>query len=176
MQTECKENLRQLSGLLEQLNPEQYQYPSPLLSGGSIGQHMRHILEFYICLFEAYYLQLPKVNYDKRKRDKSIEQKPELARDTIKKIMEFLDKVSISGNTILEANFSCKKDHVNTIKTSFRRELAYCLEHSIHHQALIKIGLIDQGINNKVNRNFGVAPSTVKSRLKPKIGKKSSIT
>lgn len=167
MQTECKENLWQLSDLLKELNPQQYQYPSPLLSGGSIGQHIRHILEFYNCLFEAFKLQLPQVNYDKRKRDTSIEQKPELARDTIKNIIGFLDKVSISGNTILEANFSCEKNQVSTMQTSFRRELAYCLEHSIHHQALIKIGLIDQGLNHMVNKNFGVAPSTIKSRLKP---------
>jgi uncharacterized damage-inducible protein DinB len=169
MQTECKENLEQLFDLLEQLSPEQYRHPSALLSGGSIGQHIRHILEFYNCLREAYNLQQPQVNYDKRKRDLTVERDPKIAQNMIQKIINFLDTAQVFGKVGLAANFSCEKDDFTIIQTSFRRELAYCLEHSIHHQALIKIGLMDLELNHIVKKNFGVAPSTVKSRLNPEL-------
>ena len=34
---------------------------------------------------------------------------------------------------------------INQIATSFSRELAYCLDHCIHHQYFIKIGLSFSG-------------------------------
>jgi uncharacterized damage-inducible protein DinB len=180
MQKECRENLEQLSDLLEQLNPQEYQHPSVLLSGGSIGQHIRHILEFYNCLCEAFYHQHSQVNYDQRKRDKSIERNPKIAQNIIHRIINFLNTEKVFGKVSLAANFSCEKDEFTIIQTSFRRELAYCLEHSIHHQALIKIGLVDLGLNHIVKKNFGVAPSTVKSRLKsdlkPEISNKPSVS
>ncbi|MDA8611714.1 hypothetical protein N9L07_01085 [Flavobacteriaceae bacterium] len=46
------------------------------------------------------------------------------------------------------------------VKTTFFRELIYCMDHGIHHQSLIKIALIDQGLNHLINDKFGVAFST----------------
>lgn len=51
-------------------------------------------------------------------------------------------------------------------KTFINRELAYCLEHSIHHQALIKVGLKEQNIENLIDENFGVAPATIRHKQK----------
>ncbi|MDC1012234.1 hypothetical protein OAQ04_03240 [Flavobacteriaceae bacterium] len=45
----------------------------------------------------------------------------------------------------------------STSKSSFLRELAYCLDHRIHHQSLIKIGLTEQGLDHLIDENFGVA-------------------
>ena len=163
MQAECKQNLNQLSLLLESLSPEQYNYKSELLSGSSIGQHIRHIIEFYTCLSESFYLQLTQINYDKRERDKSIEQDAQKAILTINKLIDFLNEERVVGKADLVANFSLEDDHDCIIPSSYRRELAYCLEHSIHHQALIKISLLDQGLRHLVDDNFGVAPSTTKA-------------
>jgi len=35
----------QLADLLEQLSDEEYRQPMPVLSGATIGQHFRHVLE-----------------------------------------------------------------------------------------------------------------------------------
>ncbi len=43
----CKQNLLELKELLQKLSEEQYSRPSEILSGASIGQHLRHVLEFY---------------------------------------------------------------------------------------------------------------------------------
>lgn len=65
MKAECKQNLEQISGLLEKLSPQQYNYKSKFLSGATIGQHIRHILEFYICIREAVDSKMTAINYDK---------------------------------------------------------------------------------------------------------------
>ena len=60
--------LLQLKDLLKIISPAAYSDPLPLLHGSSVGQHVRHTLEFYQCLFE----QAPHgfVDYDARKRDR----------------------------------------------------------------------------------------------------------
>ena len=57
--------------LCERLDDQQYCYNSKLLNGASIGQHLRHSAEFYLCLFQGIATQT--VNYDERKRDLLIE-------------------------------------------------------------------------------------------------------
>ena len=46
------------------------------------------------------------------------------------------------------------------IETNYERELLYNLEHSIHHQALIKVALL-QLQSVEIPENFGVAQSTI---------------
>ena len=44
--------LSQLSDLLNAISPESYTAPLLLLHGSSVGQHVRHTIEFYQCLFQ----------------------------------------------------------------------------------------------------------------------------
>ena len=49
------------------------------------------------------------------------------------------------------------------VSSNYDRELLYNLEHCIHHQALIKVGLLHcKAIH--INENFGVAASTIAYR------------
>ena len=52
------------------------------------------------------------------------------------------------------------------MKSSFERELLYCLDHAIHHQALIKIGLKELHLSHLVSPDFGVAYSTLRYRAR----------
>ncbi len=167
MQIECQENLLSISILLERLNKEQYQFPSNYLSGASIGQHIRHVLEFYTCLSKAF-TEGGAVNYDQRKREILLEKDPEEAKKVIDQIIAWLGSGEVAGEVYLKAAYGVAKEKARTIPSSFQRELAYCLEHSIHHQALIKIGLFEQGLSNFIDPDFGVAPSTIKFRMKSK--------
>ena len=47
------------------------------------------------------------------------------------------------------------------VTTTYFREIIYNTEHTIHHLALIKVGLIELNINI-VNPEFGMAYSTIK--------------
>jgi hypothetical protein len=50
------------------------------------------------------------------------------------------------------------------IPTNFYRELLYNIEHCIHHQALIKVAFNEMKMSHLLNKNFGVAPSTIQYR------------
>ena len=80
-------------------------------------------------------------------------------------IQEITDKIfNLEGDKTLTmfGSFTADSENKTAIKTSFYRELAYNLEHSIHHQALIKIGLSAMGLSYLVDSDFGVAPATIK--------------
>lgn len=102
------------------------------------------------------------MNYDQRERDLNLESDLSFATYTIDKISSNLIVPNNESEILLEGNFSSKEGDIITIKTTFKRELAYCLEHSIHHQALIKIGLLEQQIEHLISNDFGVAPATIR--------------
>jgi hypothetical protein len=158
----CKENLQEIKTLIASVKEEQYQYKSQLLSDATIGQHVRHILEFYLCLINGECRGL--VNYDKRERDLNLERNPGLAIFCIDKICNDIQRLNTEQEIQLAGNFSSEGRTLKTIRTSIDRELAYCLEHSIHHQALIKIGLIEQKMDHLINEGFGVAPATIRHK------------
>ena len=64
----------QLRSIIHQLSDAEFTEKLELLNGSSIGQHVRHILEFYICLSKG--INTGEVNYDKRVRNLNIENNP----------------------------------------------------------------------------------------------------
>jgi len=62
----------------------------------------------------------------------------------------------------LYLNFDQDSRAVKQVKSNLMRELAYNLEHAIHHMALIRIVLNQQFPDVKVDANFGVAYSTIR--------------
>lgn len=154
------DNLTAIQRLIENLSEEQLTSSLPLLSESSIGQHIRHILEFYICLIEAQKTGV--VCYDKRKRDKRIEENKLFALDTVSFILSEIHKMKEDTPLILEANFHSTHNCSEKIQTTLFRELAYNLEHSIHHQAIIKIGLKSFEEAITLDSGFGIAPATIR--------------
>lgn len=162
MKTSARENLLQLKDLAEAISAEQYIQKSEILSGASIGQHVRHILEFYLLLLSG--ANSGTINYDKRNRDMRIETDPEFAITIIERLLIGLDTLEEGQIIHFEADYSKTGDSENQIVSSVGRELAYCVEHSVHHQAIIKAGLIDLKLEELVDGQFGVAYSTIRYR------------
>ncbi|NJK93767.1 MAG: DinB family protein [Bacteroidales bacterium] len=162
MKTVSKENLFQLKDLLLVIDKNNYTEKPEVLSGASIGQHMRHILEFYLLLVSGSFSGA--ISYDKRERDIRIEADPEFAINTIDRLLRGIDTLDETLQVYLEADYSISGATQNNIISSVGRELAYCIEHSIHHQALIKAGLIAMGLKSLTNEHFGVAYSTIRYR------------
>jgi uncharacterized damage-inducible protein DinB len=157
-------DLLSLHKLLHQLSDLQYQQKLDILSGASIGQHFRHILEFYSCALSS--VTCGKLCYDERPRDQDIETKPSNALRLIEQIINMLYFVDTD---ILNQDLEMKTKLTETsescsIKSSLLREFMYCVEHSIHHQALIKTGLLQLELRSLVDQNFGTAPSTLRYR------------
>ena len=98
------------------------------------------------------------VNYDKRERNLNIQTEIEYAINCITLISSEIDKPNkelMLQQGIEIINFS--------IATNYERELIYNLEHSIHHQALIKVAVLKNSAI-QLSENFGVAKSTIEYR------------
>jgi hypothetical protein len=64
---------------------------------------------------------------------------------------------------VLNASYDDHSTEPVSITTNYFREIAYNLEHTIHHMALIRVG-INEVSTIELPENFGVASSTVKHR------------
>ena len=149
----------QISESLEQLTCEQYCKPSKILFGATIGQHVRHIIELFICLDNGYTTGV--VNYEKRKRDLRFENDKDIAKELLHLIYKKLDKSD--KELLFEAGYDDESTETITITTNYYREILYNLEHTVHHMALIRVG-INEVSNIALPEDFGVASSTMKYR------------
>ena len=149
----------QLTTSLEQLNDVQYSMECSTLSNATIGKHLRHVIELFQSLEQGYSTGI--VNYDKRKRDTRIETDKEFALTLLSEIRNGLNKVN--KDLILESSYDEDSNEVVSIKTNYNREIAYNLEHTIHHMALIRVG-INAVSDIQLPENYGVASSTVRHR------------
>lgn len=148
-----------VAGLTEALvhcAPERYTLPLPLLSGATIGEHTRHVIEFFQCVSNAF--EDEEVDYAKRARNRKIETDKDYALGVLQNVTTQLNVPNKAMMLCLENN----GDSAVSVPSNLYREIAYNIEHAIHHMAIIKIGLMS--LNIPVDPNFGVAPSTLQYR------------
>lgn len=147
----------QLAESLGQISQQEYVQPCKTLFNNTIGQHVRHVIELFQCLEKGYDPGV--VNYEKRKRDQAIETDKELATRLLLEIHSGLGKPN--KELTLEATYDDHSTEPIAIATNYFREIAYNLEHTIHHMALIRVGLTEVSAIT-LPEDFGVASSTVK--------------
>ena len=151
--------INQIRDVLIQLSDEEYTTPCMPLSGATIGQHVRHVIELLQSLEQGY--DSGCVNYEHRKRDMLIETNRFTAIELINEIPSKLAKEDKALR--LEADDYDDSDEKVLIDTNYHRELAFNLEHTIHHMALMKVGIHTlTGI--RLPEEFGVAYATMKYR------------
>lgn len=149
----------QLQGMMHELTDAEYASPIPVLSGNSVGKHVRHILEMYQCLLEGY--ATGHVNYAHRRRDPLIENTRSAAIDVLRTVSTAID---IPNKPLtISADYPDARGEAIAIDSNYHRELAFNLEHTIHHMALIRIG-VEQGTRVSLPDSFGVAFATVNFR------------
>lgn len=162
MKLHCIHNLEELASFVGKINNEQYTYNSSLLSGATLGQHLRHILEFYLTLVKG--IKKGHINYDERERNLQLEVCTRTALDIIQSLNNDLMVLPLQKEVKLFGNFGMSDLADFGMNTTVERELLYCYEHSIHHMALMKVAILEQGLSNCINEDFGVAPSTLRNR------------
>lgn len=153
--------LDELQYVTKQLDTDSYTLQIPELSKATIGQHTRHIVEFFQCVLTQYPTQ--KINYDLRARSLNIETKPSAASTTIDTLITaFQAATFINQNIVLHAQLTLEDDTPNEVETSIHREMIYAIEHAIHHMAILKIAIKILALPIDVPATFGVAPSTLR--------------
>ena len=131
--------------------------PLPGVSG-SIGEHVRHALDHIAALTAA---RLPDVlTYDRRERGTAVESDSGAALRAIwrlKAALSMVDGTNIDQSITVTAVLS-RGDRPVSMRSTLRRELAFVISHTVHHQALIAMLLTVAG--RQVPDSFGLAPST----------------
>lgn len=158
----CLNILDQLTHLVKAIKEQDFDKPVPSLSHSTIGQHLRHTLEFFLCLQQGY--ERGVVNYDKRNHDKLIESDKHIALSALNKVREFVSSQLNDKALKLELGYDTTKDDIVIVDTNFLREIVYNIEHAVHHLALIKIGVREIAAYITLPPDFGVAASTIRHK------------
>lgn len=145
----------QLDHLLHQLTNEQYCQPLEILSGETIGKHVRHIVEFFQCLIIA----SDTICYDDRKREIQIENSISYTLNEIQVIKQAINRIDPNYQLKIK-QFVAGETLIFT--TTRGRELIYCIDHSIHHFAIIKLAIEQTYPEILIDHSFGIAYSTLK--------------
>lgn len=141
------------------MTPAAYQQPIAEMSNGTIGKHTRHFLECYQCLLEQ--SMTGEICYDNRPRNILIEENPQVALAVLEDIIEKIKAVDVSKKLILKTSLPTE----TPILTNLNRELLHNYEHTTHHLALIRVGLVLLDMADTIPENFGLANATIQHRM-----------
>ena len=135
-------------------------YTARLLCGvsGSIGEHVRHVLDHVTALVSA--RDQTVLTYDHRERGTAIEAETAAALRSIMRLKALVGALrddQLDRPMTVSAVLSRGGEPV-VMRTTGRRELAFVISHTVHHQALIAVLLAIAGA--EVPESFGLAPST----------------
>ena len=148
--------LEQIHELLIETSREWYVEMRPPFARGSIGKHVRHVLEFYQLVLNA---NAGVVDYDSRERDERLEQDPERAASFTTELKHSIQRRAGSQDESLVLVYS-DGESSQEIGSTFGRELMFLTSHTVHHMAIIR--MIYELLGGSVPDSFGVAPSTLR--------------
>lgn len=153
--------LRQARDLVARLDDRQY----AAMRGhhSSPGAHLRHVIEHYQCYLEG--LPTGRVDYDARRRDVTIEQSTARAIQVLDQVALGLDATRARRqDDVIRVQMRCAVDQPGDTwaASTVGRELQFLVSHAVHHFALIRMLLEQDGI--AVEPDFGIAPSTLHAR------------
>jgi hypothetical protein len=152
-----KAHLGSIRDLLERIGPASYR-AAPSGVSGSIGGHVRHCLDHVDALLEGAYR--PEMSYDSRRRGTLVEIDPCAAMIEIDRLCVELDAVA-EGLDDRRIDLRCvvQRDAAPLrVTTSIGREVAFAIQHTVHHCAILAI-LLDR-LEIAVPDGFGYAPTT----------------
>ena len=160
---DCKQGAleigEQVTSLLDKMNAADYCRPLDLLNGASVGQHFRHIIEFYHCIIEGSTDGV--IDYSSRKRRLELEKDIAFARQAYHDMNSALKELDEGQIIAVLAEFSCTPDRPE-VHSSLGRELMFAYDHAIHHLAIIRIGIESSFPNLRFESSLGVAPATLR--------------
>jgi hypothetical protein len=150
--------VKQLEFMLAEMTDEEYARPLAVFNGSSIGQHCRHLVEFFVELEKGYADGI--VDYDNRARDPILETRRNAA---LLSLQEIAGKASKSDRHLQVRVARPDEPSALFVESSYFREMSFALEHAVHHMALMRIGM-EQIRNISLPAEFGVAFSTQRYR------------
>jgi uncharacterized damage-inducible protein DinB len=138
--------------------PEDAYRATPRRSSGSIGEQVRHSLDHVRALVES--ADRSSLSYDRRARGTRIETHPHAAADEIVALLVGLQALDDGplDRTLWLRMIPSRGESAVDVRTTMEREVAFVVQHLIHHAAIIALLFEDLGC--PVPPHFGLAPST----------------
>lgn len=151
--------LDDLGGVLMQVGTDQYRARPATGVSGSVGAHVRHVLDHVAALVEA--SSAGELCYDERQRGTRIEVDPAAALSQIYGLQLGLERMAArhQDQHVRVRSQIDRRGRCIASWSTLGRELAFVISHTIHHQAIIAL-LLAEGASVAVPERFGYAPST----------------
>ncbi|MFN0011471.1 MAG: hypothetical protein ACKVS8_07485 [Phycisphaerales bacterium] len=153
--------LAQCQCVIDSLSDAAYVAPSTVLPGGTVGKHVRHVLDHFAAALLALDHPDTVIDYDHRERGTDVEGSRAAARSAIAAAREGLLRVDIRTGAarvrvlvMLASDGAC-----DTLESTLAREVAFAAHHGVHHYAMI--GAIARELGVSPPEAFGKAPSTL---------------
>jgi uncharacterized damage-inducible protein DinB len=152
-----KAQLQSLREVIERLQADGY-CAAPSSVSGSIGAHVRHCLDHVEALVAA--IDVGEMTYDTRLRGTLVETDPLIAMIEIDRLCVELDEISerTLAQPVTLRSLMQRGRFPARLSSTLGREVAFVIQHTVHHCALLAILLEQIGI--AVPAGFGYAPST----------------
>lgn len=153
--------LNTASNLLSGLSANQYTQIHQPYFESSLGKHVRHTLDHYLCFKRD--LDNCFIDYDQRQRDCQLETDKDYAISVIEGLQSFLISLKDQVKATQPLQIVMCNDVLfpagEVTESSVGRELQFLQAHSVHHYALMAAMIRLSG--ESVDQYFGVAPSTI---------------
>jgi uncharacterized damage-inducible protein DinB len=156
--------LRQAVALLQTLSDHHFTAPSKVLPAGTVGKHMRHILDHYAAPLHAAAAGAgdpTPIDYDHRQRDTTDETHRQASIDRAVALRNLLAlRTPADEERPVRIRVMLAADGTEALlTTTLGRELAFAAHHAQHHLAMIAAICREHG--QTVPADLGKAPSTV---------------
>lgn len=152
--------LHQAVSLLKEIQTENYQLAMQPHLSGSIGKHIRHVIDHYLALEQGLVDGL--VDYNQRHRNSNIEASPSVALDSLNAIINWLENITseqLENSVTVRSEVSISETLNIQCHSTLAREILFVSSHAIHHFSLISVARSLQGY--EVPQYFGYAPATI---------------
>jgi uncharacterized damage-inducible protein DinB len=149
----------QCERLLGEVTDQAYRTPSATIRGGTIGKHLRHVLDHYSALFNG--VESAPVVYDRRERNVAMEADRGAARaaiEALRRRLGLLREADLSTPVQVRVMVDAGGGEAE-LQSSLGRELAFATHHAVHHQAMMRA--IAEEFGAALHADFGKAPSTI---------------
>lgn len=151
--------LHQLAVVASQLAPDEYADSDVPGVSGSIGGHVRHCLDHVRALEQG--LERGLIDYDTRRRESTVARDREAAVLSLLSASARLRAVpdDVLTRTVVVRAMLAENGHSVEALSSAARELAFVVNHTIHHHAQIALLAHRMG-STRLPARFGLAPGT----------------
>lgn len=152
--------LGQCADLISRTDAATLSAPSRVLPGGTIGKHLRHMIDHFAAAADAAATGVS-IDYDHRERNVPMERDPGVALAAIASVRARLRDASIrpmAAPVAVRVMLTGTGEEAE-LRSSAAREIFFAMHHAVHHQAMMRAIASEMGM--VVDVDFGKAPSTL---------------